>query len=327
MFGESIQYGHKKGGDVKALVFSDMEGASGIHTYEQVIKEFGEPFEEGRRLLMGDIDAAIVGLGEAGATDFVVADSHRRGSPPNVIDEELPQNTTVIRGDEISRFDYSGLAAQVLVGFHSRAGTENGFLSHTMSSLLGFAVRVNGRWAGEGELEIWKAGRFGVPTIMAAGDSALASEIKSFFSDIPTVAVKASETRTQVHCLDPKMTRNEIRKTAANALKNLSSFKVNTVTGPINLVIAFQSEELTDWAGKMPRAKRIHKRAISYEAENWEEARAAYHTAYHLAFRVVDPATAGFGDDERVKEMRKELIRKMIRDRWAQPFQPLPKIP
>lgn len=327
MFGQSIQYGHKKGGDVKVLVFSDMEGASGINTYEQVIKEFGEPFEEGRRLLIGDINAAIVGLSEAGATDFVVADSHRRGSPPNVVDDKLQQNATVIRGDDISRYDYSGLAAQVLVGFHSKAGTESGFLSHTMSSLLGFAVRVNGRWAGEGELEIWKAGRFDVPTIMAAGDSALASEIKSFFSDIPTVAVKASESRTQVHCLDPKDTQDEIRKTAAHALKSLASFKVNIVREPINLVIAFKSEELTDWAAKMPRVKRIHKRAISYEAEDWEEARAAYHTAYHLAFRVVDPATVRLGDDERVKEMRKELVRKMIRERWAEPYQPLPEIP
>lgn len=319
--------GTQEGGDVKVLVFSDMEGASGIHTYEQVIKEFGEPFEQGRRLLMGDINAAIEGLSAAGATDFVVADSHRRGSPPNVIDDELPQNASVIRGDEISRFDYSDLAGQVLIGFHSRAGTENGFLSHTMSSLLGFAVRVNGRWVGEGELEIWKAGRFDVPTIMAAGDSALASEIKSFFSDIPTVTVKISRTRTEVRCLDPKETQDQIRKTSARALKNLSSFKVNTLKGPISLVIACKTEELTDWTAKMPRANRIHKRAISYEAENWEEARAAYHTAYHLAFRLVDPASARLADDERVKEMRRELVCKMIRERWAEPLQPLPDIP
>jgi D-amino peptidase len=314
---------------LKVLVFSDMEGASGIHTYRQVIKEFGESFEQGRKLLTDDVNAAIKGFREAGVGEFVVADSHRRGSPPNVIDELLPEGTTVIRGDEISRYDYSSLTAQVLVGFHSMAGTEGGFLSHTMSSLLGFAVNVNGKWVGEGELEVWKGGMFGLPTVMAAGDSAFASEIASFFPDIPTVAVKVSSGRTDVECLEPERTSEEIRRTAALAFKSLSSFKIHDVTGPVELAIAFRSAELADWAARMPETKRIHERAISYSARNWEQARAAYHTAYYLAqigHTARDRATTELEKIPEVKRLRGELIRRSIQERWAQPFEPLPDL-
>jgi D-amino peptidase len=312
---------------MKVLVFTDMEGVSGVYSYRQVIKEFGEPFEEGRKLLVSDINAAIEGLAEAGATEFVVADSHRRGLPPNVIDDALARGATVIRGSEISKFSYSGVAAQVLIGFHSMAGTGDGFLSHTMSSLLGFAVSVNGKWVGEAELEVWKAAHQGVPTIMAAGDSALSSEIKSFFPDITAVSVKASSSRTQTRCFDVKDSRNEIFRTAADALNRLSTFEIHTPGGPFRLVIAFKSEELADWAANMPRAKRIHPRAISYEAEDWDEARSAYHTAYHLGFRVVDPGVARIEKDERVRELREQAVRKAIRERWEQPAEPLPEIP
>ena len=312
---------------MKVLVFSDMEGASGIHTYEQVIKEYGEPFDEGRRLVTGDVAAAIAGLAEAGATEFVVADSHRRGSPPNVIDELLPEHTTVIRGDEISKFDYTSLKAQVLVGFHSMAGTERGFLSHTMSSLLGFAVRVNGEWVGEGELEVWKAGMFGVPTILSVGDSAFTSELDTFFSDIATVTVKSSSGRTEVILRDIEDARNEIRAAASEGLRSLSSREVHSVEGPVELVIAFKSAELADWASKMPRTDRVHDRAVRYLAGNWKEARAAYHTAYHLGFRLVDPTTVRMEEDEGVRTLREETVRRSVRERWARDFEPLPEIP
>jgi D-amino peptidase len=312
---------------MKVLVFSDMEGASGIHTYEQVIEEFGRPFDEGRKLLTGDVNAAIAGLAQSGASEFVVADSHRRGSPPNVIDESLTENATVIRGDEISKFDYSSLRAQVLVGFHSMAGTEDGFLSHTMSSLLGFAIRVNGEWAGEGELEVWKAGMFGVPTILAVGDSAFTKEIKDFFPDVETVTVKSSTSRTEVICRDTGEVHEEIAAAAAAALERLSSHEVHAVGGPVELVIAFKSVELADWAAKIPNAKRVHERAVLYMAGNWEEARAAYHTAYHMAFRLVDPATVKLEADPGVKRLREELVRKSVRDRWTCPLEPLPEIP
>lgn len=311
---------------MKVLVYSDMEGVSGIHTYEQVIKEFGEPFSHGRKLLTGDINAAILGLQSAGAREFVVADCHRRGSPPNVTDEALPQGTTVIRGDEISKYDYSGLDAQILVGFHSMAGTERGFLSHTMSSLLGFALRVNGRWAGEGELEVWKAGMFGIPTILAAGDSALTSEIRSFFPDIATVAVKSSKGRTKVLCRDTEEAQDEIRSAARDALSRLPSFRIHFMEGPIELVIAFKAADLADWAAKMPNTQRVHERAVLYVARSWEEARAAYHTAYHLAFRFVDPATAKLEANEQVKRLREESVRRSVQERWSQPFEPLPDI-
>jgi D-amino peptidase len=273
------------------------------------------------------VSAVIRGLVDAGASEFVVADSHRRGSPPNVLDRMLPERTAIIRGDDISAYDYSDFAAQVLVGFHSMAGTEDGFLSHTMSSLLGFALRVNGRWVGEAELAVWKAGMFGVPTVLAAGDSALTSEIRHFFPDIATVTVKTSRSRTKVLCRGTEEAQDEIRSGARDALSRLPSFKIHSLEGPVELVMAFKSADLTDWAAKMPNTQRVHKRAVLYSARSWEEARAAYHTAYHLAFRLVDPATAKLEANEHVKKLLEDSVRRSVHERWTRPFEPLPDIP
>ena len=73
---------------MRVTIISDFEGISGVHTFRQVIKEFGKPFEKAKTLITEDINAAIRGLKAAGATEIGVVDGHRWGNPPNIIDEK-----------------------------------------------------------------------------------------------------------------------------------------------------------------------------------------------------------------------------------------------
>ena len=62
----------------------------------------------------------------------------------------------------------STYSAAIFLGYHSRAGTPNGFIAHTGTGA------VKGLWlndieVGEGELNAAYAGSVGVPVIMAAG--------------------------------------------------------------------------------------------------------------------------------------------------------------
>jgi D-amino peptidase len=63
---------------VRVMIWVDMEGIAGIETWDQV--SGGKPqYEEGRRLMTGEVSAAVRGAKAAGADDIVVVDCHGAG--------------------------------------------------------------------------------------------------------------------------------------------------------------------------------------------------------------------------------------------------------
>jgi D-amino peptidase len=63
---------------VRVIIWVDMEGIAGIETWGQVTG--GSPqYEEGRRLMSGEVNAAVRGAKAAGADDVVVIDCHGAG--------------------------------------------------------------------------------------------------------------------------------------------------------------------------------------------------------------------------------------------------------
>src|SRR5215469_9084593 len=64
----------------KVFVITDLEGVDGIFDSELQCIPFQSPrFEESRKLLTGEVNAAADGLFEGGATEVVVVDSHTGG--------------------------------------------------------------------------------------------------------------------------------------------------------------------------------------------------------------------------------------------------------
>ncbi len=71
---------------MKILIAADMEGITGVTTWDQVDPTHPE-YIRFRKLMTEDVNAAIRGAADAGATEIVVADGHSRGS--NILIEEL----------------------------------------------------------------------------------------------------------------------------------------------------------------------------------------------------------------------------------------------
>src|SRR6201984_2809933 len=80
--------GHSPGGrrGMKVFISFDMEGGPGIVDGSQC-RGPGQPYEERRRLLLGEVNAAIDGALAGGATEIVCNDSH--GTLNNVHPELL----------------------------------------------------------------------------------------------------------------------------------------------------------------------------------------------------------------------------------------------
>ncbi len=67
-----------RGAYVRVVIWVDMEGIAGIEVWEQVTG--GSPqYEEGRRLMTGEVNAAVRGAKAAGADDIIVIDCHGAG--------------------------------------------------------------------------------------------------------------------------------------------------------------------------------------------------------------------------------------------------------
>src|SRR6266851_10443574 len=61
---------------LKIFIVTDMEGVGGVNNADEQLLPGQRRFDESRRLLVGEINAAIQGLLEAGAGQVVVWDGH-----------------------------------------------------------------------------------------------------------------------------------------------------------------------------------------------------------------------------------------------------------
>ena len=149
---------------MRLFISVDMEGTTGLERLEEIFR--GLPgFDTFRQLMAGDCNAVIQGAIDGGATEIVVSNSH--GYMCNMRPDDLVPGVQLRRGQlkrqwcQMKTLDVDFDAA-LMIGYHAKAGTENGILAHTW--ITGFRdVRVNGESVPEPSLNTLLAGSFGVP--------------------------------------------------------------------------------------------------------------------------------------------------------------------
>ena len=119
---------------MKIYILADMEGISGIRKPQQVDPNGAEYQSEGRSLMMQDINVAIDAAFSAGASEVVACDTHAGGGQVRVgeMDKRAVYEFPNARRSMPSLDEtFDGV---ILLGHHARAGTQDAFLDHTMSS-------------------------------------------------------------------------------------------------------------------------------------------------------------------------------------------------
>ncbi len=230
---------------MKIYLLCDMEGTSGIWRPAQV--EPGTPqYAQGRELLMADVNAAIAGAFEGGATQVVVCDTHGGGAHflLEKMDERAVYETPTSASPMPSLDD--SFAGLILTGHHAMAGTLDGFLDHTMDSGRWFCFRINGQPVGEIGMETAHAGHFGVPLIMVTGDEAACREAATQFAGIVTVPVKRGLGRNCARCLAPATAHGLIGRGAAEAVRKAGALKPWRLAAPIELELTLYRSDYAD---------------------------------------------------------------------------------
>ena len=181
---------------MRVLIMSDMEGVSGIVVWEQVTGGHAM-YEEGRVLYTEEINAAVRGAKTAGATEIVAVDCHGAGGPwsfNSFVPELLDPDCDWVANHKWSRYTElleAGCDAVLLVGMHARAGTPDGVLCHTISTMTWRNLWFNHELVGELGINAALCGHFGCPVALVTGDEAVCREGRELLGDGPTyVAVK-----------------------------------------------------------------------------------------------------------------------------------------
>ena len=257
---------------MKVYISVDMEGVGGIVEEAQVS---GESYlhDEGRELLTGEVNAAIEGALESGATTVVVNENH---SGHELILEKLHPAAEVLLGrakplETLDDLDES-FDAVFLVGIHARSYTPRATLAHTWWPRVTDEFRVNGVVIGEIGLNALLAGHYGVPVALVTSDDLGVAEAKALLGDVEGVTVKWSRSRYAARCLHPSKIRQAIREGAARAIREVDRFQPFSFGTPVKFEIDFTQAVQADVACIVPPLVREGPRTLSITTDTFEEA-------------------------------------------------------
>jgi D-amino peptidase len=239
---------------MRIMMGVDMEGITGICSQDHTDKAEGRNYAEGCRLAVGDVNAAVAGLADAGVEEVVVWDNHSSSFNHDLT--ELSPAASYRRGGTRNGLRWHGLRGGeegfdglILLGYHAKAGTLGGVLEHTMSSREWFRLKINGVECGEMAIDGALAGAVGVPVIMVSGcDKACAEAREVFGPDVVTVEVKKGYGRHGALCLPPEVTAKMLRQAAYEATGCLDKVQPLDLGSPAEIELTYKHTWLADQA-------------------------------------------------------------------------------
>ncbi len=258
---------------MRILISADIEGASGVASYKDTgcggtAAEQSAAYQAARHWLTGDINAAVEGAMEAGATSFVVHDSHGTDLHNLVLDELHPL-VEVVSGRPIIFYEEADLArgydAAFMIAMHARAG-EAAILSHILDWPLLREVRLNGQPVGESEFTVALAAAYGIPTILISGDDRVCLDIQRWSGgQIEAAVVKYSLSRYAARCLSLIEARERIRIAAQRAIERLrKGIKPLALPTPVTLEVELNDREVARYISWMPQVVYDGDRTVRY---------------------------------------------------------------
>ena len=116
---------------MRVYISMDAEGISGIYKLGQVMPSNKE-YDYARKLMAGDINAAVAGAFDAGAEEVFVNDAHNGGDNLHITD--LDERMILCSGTDRPLTMAEGCQGEydcaLLIGYHTRKGSK-GVISHS----------------------------------------------------------------------------------------------------------------------------------------------------------------------------------------------------
>ncbi|TWD81909.1 D-aminopeptidase DppA [Kribbella amoyensis] len=251
---------------MRVYISADMEGITGLVDAEDV-QPPGRDYERSRGMMTEDVNAAIRGAYDAGASTVLVNDAH--GPMRNLLPDQLDSRAVLIKGRPKPMGMIEGLTAEydaaLCVGFHARAGVL-GVLSH---SYMGHEIEdmwLDDQPVGEIGMLHAAASSLGVPVALLTGDDAACAEMTDWDATVRTVPVKFAKDRFAAELVPVPDARATIEATAQLALRNLPERPRADGAAPRRLAVRWQSASVGSHLTAIPGVKRQDDRTVTVEA-------------------------------------------------------------
>lgn len=257
---------------LKIFISADMEGLVGAVTGDQ-LGPSGFEYSRFREIMTREVNAAIAAARAAGATEFVVADSHGNGE--NLLLDLLPQDILLVRSWPRPLGMMHGIDATfdgaILIGYHASTTNTEGVRAHTFSSGNYAAVRLNGVEVPEAVVSAAIAGHFGVPVIMISGDDAIMDEARSHLGDIEGAVLKWNHSFHSATTLMPEAAYRLIGEKVTAAMTRIDDFEPYIMSTPIRLEITFKNYQPSQILSYLSIVDRIDSHTVGFTGKDMVE--------------------------------------------------------
>ena len=257
---------------LKIYISADMEGVVGAVTSEQLGPD-GFEYQRFREFMTAEVNAAIDAARAAGATGFVISDSHGNGQ--NLLIEKLPDDVKIVRSwpRELGMMEgidntFDGV---IFIGYHASTTNTQGVRAHTMSSANVTALRLNGISMSEGSMNAAIAGHFGVPVIMVSGDDVAVAENQAVIGDIEGAVVKWAKGFHSALTLTPDAAYEVIGATTRSAMDQIDRFKPYVLKTPIELELQLKHYQPVELLAYLPNVEKIDSHTIKFVGKDMIE--------------------------------------------------------
>jgi len=257
---------------MKIYILADFEGATAVVGQAGQTLTASKQYDFARRMVTAEINAAVEGALAGGATDIIVNDCH--GGGLNLIYDELHPEVRILLGSPRPRrmlgLD-SSFGGVFMIAYHSMAGSDNGVLSHSYSSISIQNMWLNDVRIGEIGLDAALAGSLGVPVLLVTSDKAGVEEAGAIIGEnLRTVAVKEGLGRNAAISLHPTKAQALIREAAEDAVRHADEMKPLVFQPPYRLRRQYKLESTVDQIMRSgnPTVTRIDNRTVETVADD-----------------------------------------------------------
>ncbi len=254
---------------MKIFISVDIEGVTGTTHWNEADKSHAD-YAEFREQMTAEVVAACEGALSAGATEIVIKDAH--GSGRNIIASKLPREARLIRG--WTRDPYLMMAgldqtfhATLMVGYHSRAGSDASPLAHTITGRVA-NVKINDHYASEFLINAYTSGLLHVPVIFLSGDDGICQDAAAFLPGLTTVAVMEG-TGNATNSIHPALATERIRDGVEAALKkDVVAYHVS-MPSHFATVVNYKAHTIARQVSFYPNAHLVEPHTVQFEADDY----------------------------------------------------------
>jgi len=262
----------------KVVVCTDLEGVSGVVSFIDQAFGTGKYYEQAKKLLTAEINAAVAGMLAEGVTDILIIDGHGDGG---ICFEELHPAAKLLHGRPLpfravrsAVLREQGYQVAMMIGQHAMAGAERGNLNHTQCSETIEYFKLNGKYIGEIAQFALYCGSLDIPMIFLSGDRAACAETAELIPGVTTAAVKEGLNRTSAISLAAAKAHELISAGVRAALqKQQGDAKRIAIAplkwpGPYVLEKRFLFTETADSTEMNPLYQRIDAKTVRLEFDD-----------------------------------------------------------